>query len=191
MFLNSWRWRGSVIGGVADLGQRHADDVDVVAEFRRRHRLGRNRRTGSRRDRSRRRPRPRSAGSSPPSDRRRRAGRACPASETRTSYQVGRPWMFEGKMLRDATGTPMRRIERANNLVGARRARAVDIGEFDDEIVDGFYLLRHSDPAYVMSRRNFCMSHAPVGQRSAHRPQCRHISSSLAMMRPVFSSDET
>src|SRR5690349_20743582 len=31
----------------------------------------------------------------------------------RTSYQVGRPWMLDGKMLRAATGTPMRRIARA------------------------------------------------------------------------------
>src|SRR5882672_4684905 len=33
-----------------------------------------------------------------------------PDSETRTSYHVGRPWMFEGKMLRGLTGTPMRRM---------------------------------------------------------------------------------
>src|SRR6187397_2686770 len=38
-----------------------------------------------------------------------------PLPETRTSNQVGRPWMFDGKILRVATGTPMRRIERANN----------------------------------------------------------------------------
>ena len=31
------------------------------------------------------------------------------------------------------------------------------------------------------------MSHAPVGQRSAHRPQCRQTSSSLTIMRPVLS----
>ena len=31
------------------------------------------------------------------------------------------------------------------------------------------------------------MSQAPVGQRSAHRPQCRQTSSSLTMTRPVFS----
>ena len=37
-----------------------------------------------------------------------------PASVTRTSYQVGRPWMFDGKMLRGDTGTPCRMIERAN-----------------------------------------------------------------------------
>src|SRR2546427_375982 len=38
-----------------------------------------------------------------------------PDSETRTSYQVGRPWMFEGKMLRGLTGTPMRRIALAKS----------------------------------------------------------------------------
>ena len=30
------------------------------------------------------------------------------------------------------------------------------------------------------------MSHAPVGQRSAHRPQCRQTSSSFTMTRPVL-----
>ena len=38
-----------------------------------------------------------------------------PFSVTLTSYQVGSPWMFEGKMLRGLTGTPMRRIALANN----------------------------------------------------------------------------
>src|SRR5213079_3145441 len=38
-----------------------------------------------------------------------------PASLTRTSNHVGRPWIFEGKMLRGATGTPMRRIDLANS----------------------------------------------------------------------------
>src|SRR5262245_44755489 len=39
----------------------------------------------------------------------------CPASVTRTSYQVGRPWMLEGKMLRGLTGMPMRRKLLANS----------------------------------------------------------------------------
>src|SRR5690242_20859564 len=39
---------------------------------------------------------------------------------------------------------------------------------------------------------DFCMSHAAVGQRSAHRPQCTHRSSSLTMTRAVcFSGDDT
>src|SRR5262249_21697940 len=44
-----------------------------------------------------------------------RRARRWPFSVTRTSYQVGRPWMLDGKMLRGDTGTPMRRIERANS----------------------------------------------------------------------------
>ena len=35
------------------------------------------------------------------------------------------------------------------------------------------------------------MSHAPVGQRSAHRPQCRQTSSSLTITLPVLSNSET
>src|SRR5690349_10376714 len=37
-----------------------------------------------------------------------------PASTMRTSNQVGKPWMLDGKILRAATGTPMRRIALAN-----------------------------------------------------------------------------
>src|SRR5262245_28231926 len=38
-----------------------------------------------------------------------------PASLTRTSYQVGSPWMLDGKMFRAPTGTPIRRIALANS----------------------------------------------------------------------------
>src|SRR6266850_824619 len=38
-----------------------------------------------------------------------------PFPETRTSNHVGKPWMLDGKMFRVATGTPMRRIARANS----------------------------------------------------------------------------
>src|SRR3984885_6390897 len=38
-----------------------------------------------------------------------------PSSVTRTSYQVGRPWMLEGKMLRGLTGTPWRMMALANS----------------------------------------------------------------------------
>src|SRR5688500_18462852 len=40
-----------------------------------------------------------------------------PDSDTRTSYQVGRPWMLDGKMLRGLTGTPMRRIDFAKRVL--------------------------------------------------------------------------
>src|SRR5512139_3567220 len=38
-----------------------------------------------------------------------------PSSVTRTSYHVGRPWMLDGKMLRAATGTPIRSTAFANS----------------------------------------------------------------------------
>src|ERR1700739_2894501 len=38
-----------------------------------------------------------------------------PLSLIRTSYQVGRPWMFDGKMLRELAGIPIRRIDLANS----------------------------------------------------------------------------
>ncbi len=46
-------------------------------------------------------------------------------------------------------------------------------------------------PARVCETVNFCMSQAPVGHRSAHRPQCRQTSSSLTMTRPVLSVSDT
>ena len=73
--------------------------------------------------------------------------------------------------------------------VGARRAGAVDVGEPDDEVV--YRVDWHACPAWAISRVNFCMSHAPVGQRSAQSPQCKQRSSSLAMIRPVFTGSET
>ncbi len=67
---------------------------------------------------------------------------------TRTSYQVGRPWMLDGNTLRGLTGTPWRRIERANSSWRWPNLN-VDVGEADDEVVyaadralDG-----HDDPA--------------------------------------------
>ncbi len=77
-----------------------------------------------------------------------------------------------------------------DEAVGAGRSGSVDVGQFDGEIV---YAGTHASestglPAYGINSSNFCMSHAAVGQRSAHRPQCTHRSSSLAMMRPVWGS---
>ncbi len=89
-------------------------------------------------------------------------------------------------MLRAATGTPIRRTDLANmplaladpepftlaNLTTksftASRARTLF-----ERAQGGLDYLLHAPSAWVMLRRNFCISHAPVGQRSAHRPQCR------------------
>src|ERR1700724_4483255 len=35
----------------------------------------------------------------------------------RTSYQVGSPWMFDGKILRELAGIPIRRIDLANSAL--------------------------------------------------------------------------
>src|SRR5262249_9479885 len=53
-----------------------------------------------------------------------------PASETRTSNQVGSPWMFEGKMLRGATGTPMRRIDLANRRFADAEPEPLTLANF-------------------------------------------------------------
>src|SRR5690606_1369901 len=78
-----------------------------------------------------------------------------------------------------------------------RGAGPVDVRELDDEIV--YPILRHGtsasvlwSAAYGMTTLDFCMSHAPVGQRSAHSPQCTQRFSSFTITRPVcFSGAET
>src|SRR5260370_6458338 len=115
--------------------------------------------------------------------------------------------MVGGKMLGEPGGIPIRRIDLANSELALAEPDPftlanlttksltlwiAPISRFDcdtigSELVRDSQRLRHAGPARVMSRRNLRMSQAPVGQRSAHRPQCRQTSSSLAMMRPVFS----
>src|SRR5882757_8401217 len=40
-----------------------------------------------------------------------------PMSLIRTSNQVGRPWMFDGKMLRELAGMPIRKMDLANSAL--------------------------------------------------------------------------
>ncbi len=194
------------VGRIADLGERHADEVDVLAELRFRQRLGvvveqiaagfdflQIRVPGLR------------------VHRHHQVDAAAPGLIAglvdahlvpgRQALDVGREDVARG----DRHAHPQDGAR--EQLVGRSRSRAVDVGELDDEIVyglDAFHswlsphaafrcgLLRQPGPACVMSSRNFCMSQAPVGQRSAHSPQCRHTSSSFAITRPViFSTSET
>src|SRR5690349_18148096 len=110
-------------------------------------------------------------------------------------------------MFRELAGIPIRRIDLANSELALAEPDPLTLANlttksltlciaatsrFDcdaigSELVKSGHRLRHAGPACVMSRRNLRMSHAPVGQRSAQRPQCRHTSSSLTMMRPVFN----
>src|SRR5215467_3588497 len=115
--------------------------------------------------------------------------------------------MFDGKMLRELAGMPMRRIDLANRPLALAEPdpftlanlttksltlliaaiASFDCGAICSELVKCVQRLRHAGPACVISRRNLRMSQAPVGQRSAHSPQCRQTSSSFTMIRPVFS----
>src|SRR5215510_5849165 len=53
-----------------------------------------------------------------------------PSPDTRTSNHVGKPWMFDGKMLRVATGTPMRRIARANSSFADAEPEPLTLANF-------------------------------------------------------------
>ena len=135
----------------------------------------------------------------------------------RTSYQVGRPWMLEGKKFLPATGIPIRnRVFISNELALAepvpftlamRIVKSLSAGmshgdqaaERTVEPTASDDILRPSvDPlggipsaswsAYGVSNSNFCMSQAAVGQRSAQRPQCTQRSSSLIITLPVWGS---
>ncbi len=174
---------------IADGGERDADDRDVVAELGLRHRLG-----GIVEQVS--------AGLD-------RGDVLVPGLRVHRDHQVGAAARAEMAGFRDAHLVPGRQAldvggedvargdryahaqHRAREqLVGAGGARAVDVGEPDDEVVYAAdrAATRHWSSACVMSMRYFFMSQAPVGQRSAHSPQCRHTSSSFTMTRPVLRS---
>ena len=82
--------------------------------------------------------------------------------------------------------------------VGARGTCTVDRSDLDNEIVGlhrlqaifGFLasIARASSSACGQCTCDFCISHAAVGQRSAHSPQCTQMSSSFTITRPVCLS---
>ena len=102
---------------------------------------------------------------------------------------------------RDRYAHPQDRLR--EHGVGAGRAGTIHVGELDYKVVHrrqwrgaatgiGFiHHVRHASPACVMLRRNLRISQAPVGQRSAQRPQCRQTSSSFTITLPVGNRDET
>ena len=95
-----------VVFAVADCGQRRADDGDVVAELRRRQSAWSSRRTDSRRARSRRCPRPRFAGSSRPSCRRRRGDRDGPCRRSAPRTRSAGPGCSTGRCCASSPGCP-------------------------------------------------------------------------------------
>ena len=73
--------------------------------------------------------------------------------------------------------------------VGTRRTRAIHRRHLEREVVDAAHALTATGAsiadAYGITSANFAMSHAAVGQRSAHSPQCRQMSSSFTITRFV------
>ncbi len=177
---------------IADRGQRHADDGDVRPEFRRRHRLGGVvEQIAARLD---------------------HREVFVPGLRVHRDHEVdaaagaemaglGDAHLVPGRQALDVGREDVARRHRhahaqhraGEQLVGAGGARAVDVRETDDEVVYAadWCLVRHRSSACVISMRYFFMSQAPVGQRSAHSPQCRQTSSSLTMTRPVLRSSAT
>src|SRR5215212_5181393 len=113
----------------------------------------------------------------------------------------GDPHLVPGRQSLDVGGKDVARRDRhamtqygaGEQFVGAGRARAINVREANDEVVYAADRLLdgHDVPARVISIRYFCMSQAPVGQRSAHRPQCKQTSSSFTITRPVLSPSAT
>src|SRR5437868_4252611 len=65
-----------------------------------------------------------------------------PCSETRTSYHVGRPWMFEGKMLRGLTGTPIRRMDLAKRVLAEAEPEPLTLANLmTKSFVDSIFIL--------------------------------------------------
>ena len=180
------------VGRVGDGGERHAEHRDVLAELRRRHRLRRIvEQVAAGLDRG---------DVLVPGLRVHRHHHVDAAAGAEMAVR-GDAHLVPGRQALDVGREDVARRHRhahpqdgaGEQFVGARGARAVDVGEPDDEVVYAADRAGdwHGVPAWVMSMRYFCMSHAPVGQRSAHSPQCRQTSSSFTITRPVFRPSAT
>ncbi len=174
--------------GCADFGQRHADDGDVAAVHLQGQRPGRIvEEIAAGRERG------HVLGEGLRVHRHEQVGAAAGAEPAPLAH----PDLVPGRQALDVGREDVARRDRHAHAqdrpreqeVGARGAGAVDVGEPDYEIVRGFDW--HDGPAWAISMANFCMSQAPVGQRSAHRPQCRQRSSSLTITRRLFTGSET
>src|SRR6478735_4524323 len=91
-----------------------------------------------------------------------------PSPLTRTSYQVGRPWMLDGKMLRVATGTPMRRIARANNSLADAEPEPFTLANLTTK---SFVALIALDMAARLRRIEEKFLHVPGACRTTLRAQ--------------------
>ena len=98
--------------------------------------------------------------------------------------------MFDGKTFLPVTGMPMRKMACMSRLFALAEPVPLTV-----PILKAKSLMRSSLTAIDIHCRRIRnhqlelrMSHAAVGQRSAHRPQWRQTSSSFTMMRFVCGS---
>ena len=96
----------------------------------------------------------------------------------------GHPLNVRGEYVAGAYGDTHPKNCFGEHAIGTGGTCAIHIGKLYDEVVNGLLCL-HDVPALVTLYKNRCMSQAPVGQRSAHSPQCKHTFSSFTMTRLV------
>ena len=161
------------VGGVADLGERHADDVDVVAEFRGRQHLGVVvEHVAARLD---------LLQVLVPGLRVHRHHQVDAAAPAEPAL-LGHAHFVPGRQALDVGGEDVARRDRdahaqdraREQLVGRGRARAVDVGELDDEVVDGFDALR-----FLRAHAAFLGLFLLVSVVRASGPACGHLDERL------------
>src|SRR5260221_344526 len=82
-------------------------------------------------------------------------------SPTRTSYDVGRPWMFDEKMLRGLTGTPMRRIDLAKSVLADADPEPLTFANFTTKsLLDSI--------RFIASTYHILGRIAPLGAQALH-----------------------
>ena len=75
-----------------------------------------------------------------------------PFSLMRASYQVGRPWMLLGKMLRGLTGTPMRMTALANSSLAEAEPEPLTLANLTTKsLTDWMRFMPWSPPARAVA----------------------------------------
>src|SRR5947207_3552931 len=61
-----------------------------------------------------------------------------PPSLIRTSYQVGSPWMFDGKIFRELAGTPIRNTDLANSALALAEPEPLTLANLTTKSLTAF-----------------------------------------------------
>ena len=73
--------------------------------------------------------------------------------------------MFDGKMLRELAGMPIRRTDLANSALALAEPEPLTLANLTTKSLTLVYRLRHAGPACVMSMKEF--AHVPGAGRAA------------------------